>query len=124
MSQPVFIDLPIALVIQQEQIEAFGGSHGLRDQALLESALGQARHTWEYTGDIFETAAQYCFSLANNHPFIDGNKRIGAACMLVFLELNGIEPACSAEELFLWVMETATSSIDRQQLAARMRGDR
>lgn len=122
MTEPVFIDLRIALLIQQEQIEAFGGSHGLRDQHLLESALGQAQQTWAYTSDIYETAAQYCYSLSSNHPFVDGNKRMGAACMLVFLELNNIEPNCSVEELFTWAMEVATGSISRQELASRLRG--
>lgn len=122
MKEPVFIDVSIALLIQQEQIDTFGGSHGLRDQAMLESALGQAQQTWAYTEDIFETAAQYCYSLTNNHPFMDGNKRIGAACMLVFLELNQIEPTYSVEELFIWSMEVATSSITREELADRLRG--
>ena len=121
MSEPIFLDLPIALLIHQEQIEAFGGSLGLRDQNNLESALGQARHTWDYTQNIFETAAQYGFSLARNHPFIDGNKRIAAACMLVFLDLNGYEPDYNVEDLFTWTMEAAVGSITREQLAERLR---
>jgi len=121
LKQPVFIDLPIALLIHQEQIEAFGGSHGLRNQNGLESALGQAQQTWSYTKDIYETAAQYGYSLARNHAFVDGNKRVAAACMLVFLDLNGLEQEYSAEEIFTWTMQTAVGSISREDLAARLR---
>ena len=121
MKQPVFIDLPIALLIHQEQIEAFGGSHGLRNQNGLESALGQAQQTWSYTKDIFEAAAQYGYSLARNHPFVDGNKRVAAACMLVFLDMNGLEPEFNVEDIFIWIMETAVGSISREALAAHLR---
>ncbi len=121
MKQPVFIDLPIALLVHQEQIEAFGGSHGLRNQNGLESALGQAKQTWSYTKDIYETAAQYGYSLARNHPFVDGNKRVAAACMLVFLDMNGLEPEFNVEDIFTWIMETAVGSISREELAARLR---
>lgn len=121
MNQPVFIDLPIALLIHQEQIEAFGGSHGLWNQNGLESALGQAQQTWSYTEDIFETAAQYGYSLARNHPFVDGNKRAAAACMLVFLDMNDLKPEYNVEDIFTWVMETAVDSISREKLAERLR---
>jgi len=121
LKQPVFIDLPIALLVHQEQIEAFGGSHGLRNQNGLESALGQAKQTWSYTKDIYETAAQYGYSLARNHPFVDGNKRVAAACMLVFLDMNGLEPEFNVEDIFTWIMETAVGSISREELAARLR---
>ncbi len=121
MNEPLFIDLPIALLIHQEQIEAFGGSHGLRDQNALESALGQAKQTWAYTNDLFEAAAQYGYSLARNHPFVDGNKRIAAAAMLVFLDINGIEPNYHVEDIFTWAMEAAVGSITREELAKRLR---
>ena len=84
MSANFFITKSLALQIHQQQIDRFGGASGLRDEAMLESALGAALQSWHYTADIFHTAAQYCYSLANNHPFIDGNKRTAAACMLVF----------------------------------------
>ena len=83
---PVFISKETTLLIQQSQISRFGGSSGLRDEALLESALGAAEQCWFYTEDIYQTAAQYCFSLAKKHPFVDGNKRIAAAIMLTFLK--------------------------------------
>ncbi len=89
---PFFIDKPTTLLIQQSQINQFGGSSGLRDDALSESALGAAEQCWSYTEDIYQSAAQYGLSLAKNHPYVDGNKRIAAAIMLTFLGLNNISP--------------------------------
>ena len=88
MAELFFISKTLALAIHRQQIERFGGTQGIRDEALLESALGAARQTWHYSRDIFQTAAQYCYSIANNHPFLDGNKRVAAACMLVFWRLS------------------------------------
>ena len=116
-----FLSLEAALFIHREQIEAHGGSHGLRDQNGLESALGAVEQTFAYTDSLHEAAAQYLVSLSRNHPFLDGNKRIAAACMLVFLDLNGIEPTFGSGELFEWTMEAAIGAVKREQLAGRLR---
>jgi death on curing protein len=116
-----FLSVEAALYIHREQIEAHGGAHGVRDQHGLESALGAAEQTYAYTGSLYEAAAQYLVSLSRNHPFLDGNKRIAAACMLVFLDLNGIEPTFGAADLFEWTMETAIGALKREQLAERLR---
>lgn len=118
---PRFLSVEAALYIHREQIEAHGGAHGLRDQNGLESALGAAEQTFAYTDSLHEAAAQYLVSLSRNHPFLDGNKRIAAACMLVFLDLNGIEPAFDSAELFEWTMEVAVGALKREQLAERLR---
>lgn len=118
---PKFIGLDAAIAMHQIQIDVFGGTHGLRDQGLLESALGQAQTTYGYTSDIHEAAAQYCISLAKNHPFLDGNKRIAADCMLTFLVLNGVEPTLDAAQLFDWTMQVAMSDMNRPGLAALLR---
>lgn len=117
-----FLSIEAALFIHREQIEAHGGAHGLRDQNGLESALGAAEQTYAYTDDLFEAAAQYCVSLSCNHPFLDGNKRVAAACMLVFLDLNGIQPQFGSVELFEWTMEAAVGALKREGLAKRLRG--
>ncbi len=116
-----FLRIESALAIHREQIGVFGGAHGLRDKALLESALGQAEQTFAYTGDLFEAAAQYCFSIAGNHPFLDGNKRAGAASMLTFLVLNKFEPTMSSVELFEWTMRVAIGKLSRPDLAKLLR---
>jgi len=114
-----FIGLEAVLVIHHDQINLFGGLHGVRDQNLLESAMGQAELT--YTNDLYETAAQYCVSLAKNHAFLDGNKRTAADCMLTFLVVNHIEPTMTSEQLFEWTLQIAISEIERHDLAQLLR---
>ena len=84
---------------------------------MLESALGAPRQTWDYTQDIYQSAAQYCYSIANNHPFLDGNKRTATACMLVFLVKNGIKPMISNTDLYAWVIAITTNAMKRDELA-------
>ena len=112
-----FIDLETVIAIHNDQVKQFGGLLGLRDKALLESALGQVKHTYLYTQNIYEAAAQYCISLAKNHAFIDGNKRTAADCMLTFLIINQIEPRMSSEQLYEWTLQVAQSEIKRLELA-------
>jgi len=121
LTEPVLIDQPAALLIHQEQIETFGGTQGIRDRNLLEPALGQARHTLKYTGDIHETAAQYAYSIARNHPILDGNKRTAAACILVFLDLNTLPLPYAADDIFDWIMQTASGKLSRKELAGHLR---
>jgi death on curing protein len=117
MNELFFISKSLALKMHQQQLERFGGMSGVRDDGLLESALGAAQQTWHYTQDIYETAAQYCYSIANNHPFLDGNKRTATACMLVFLVKNGIQPTISNTLLYDTVIAVTTSTIQRTELA-------
>ena len=89
--EPVFLTLEEVVAIHRDQIERYGGSLGVRDWGLLESAVampaaafgGQYLHT-----DLCEMAAAYLFHIVQNHPFIDGNKRAGAVAADVFLALN------------------------------------
>jgi death-on-curing protein len=118
---PKFLGIEAVFAIHHDQISVFGGLHGLRDQGLLESALGQARQTHAYTKDLYESAAQYCVSLAKNHPFLDGNKRTAADCMLTFMLLNKIEATLTPEQLFEWTLQVAIGELDRRKLAALLR---
>lgn len=118
---PKFIGTEAAFAIHHDQINIFGGLHGVRDQGLLESALGQTQQTYAYTKDLYEAAAQYGVSLAKNHPFLDGNKRTAADCMLTFLVLNGIEPTLTPEQLFEWTLQVAVGELDRAGLAKLLR---
>lgn len=78
------------LHMHAESIRAFGGSYGLRDEGMFESALARPRNKHLYgESDRFVLAAAYAFGLSRNHPFIDGNKRVGFLAMAVFLETNG-----------------------------------
>jgi len=118
---PKFIGIEAVYAIHHDQISAFGGLHGLRDRGLLESAIGQAQHTYAYTKDLYQTAAQYCVSLAKNHPFLDGYKRTAADCMLTFLVLNAIKPTLTPEQLFEWTLEVAIGKLDRPRLAVLLK---
>lgn len=100
-------------------IEEFGGTAGIRDQGLLDSALNMPFATFGgrylYTS-LQAKAAQLGFGLVSNHPFVDGNKRIGAHVMLVFLALNGIELAYKQEDLIDIVLEVASGQVNAQGL--------
>jgi len=102
-----FLSLEEVLDIHRDQVERYGGSHGVRDQGGLQSALAmpQAGIGGEYFhSDIVEMAAAYLFHIVRNHPFVDGNKRVGAMAAFTFLRLNGWHlraPHGSFEELIL-----------------------
>ena len=110
--------------IHSEAIAQFGGSRGLRDQALLESAVAAPQAT--YAGespfaDLVEVAAAYLFYLCRNHPFVDGNKRAALGACLVFLRLNGIEPGPDSQEWESLTMGVAAGELDRESATAKLR---
>ena len=91
--EPLFLGLEEALAIHQDQIERYGGRPGIRDMGLLQSALAMPRAGsggQYFHADLYEMAAAYLFHIVKNHPFVDGNKRVGAMAAFIFLELNGI----------------------------------
>lgn len=91
---PLFLTLDEVLSLHAEQIRLFGGSAGIRDVGLLQSAIGSVEATFGGAflhETIFSMAAGYLCGICRNHPFIDGNKRTGVAAALTFLELNGVE---------------------------------
>lgn len=90
------------LLLHEQLLEEFGGTAGIRDEGLLESALASPFQTFggqNLYPSVQAKAAQLGFGLVCNHPFVDGNKRIGAHVMLVFLALNGIELSYTQQEL-------------------------
>ena len=100
-------------------IREFGGIDGIRDEELLESALAAPFQTFggePVYPSLQAKAAQLGFGLIRNHPFVDGNKRIGAHTMLVFLAVNGIELRYEQQELIDIVLSVAAGQIDRQGL--------
>jgi len=110
--------------IHAEAIAAFGGSDGLRDQALLESAIAAPRASFAGRSpyaDVVEIAAAYLFYLCRNHPFLDGNKRVGLGACLVFLRLNGIEPQPDGQEWEELTLDVAASKLDRDETTKRLR---
>jgi death-on-curing protein len=90
------------LVIHADQIERFGGAHGLRDQGALEAAL--FRPQTGYYADLIEEAAALWESMAQNHPFIDGNKRTAFAVTYTFLAINGVRISADAEDTYAFII--------------------
>src|SRR5438128_5492953 len=89
---PTFLTLDEVLAIHRDQIARYGGAPGIHDPGLLQSALAQPEAMFGgqfLHADLFEMAAAYLFHVASNHPFIDGNKRVGLEAGLLFLEING-----------------------------------
>jgi death-on-curing protein len=121
MQTIVFIDIDEIIDIHALLIHETGGSHGLRDQALLESATVQPRMTFGGAyihKTIFLMAATYLFHLIKNHPFVDGNKRTGIFIAINFLELNGYEVKATKAQLYRLTINTATSKISKPDIAA------
>ena len=107
------------LSLHSNLIQATGGIDGVRDNALLDSALESPFQTFDGKDiypDIQHKAARLCYSLIQNHPFIDGNKRIGVHTMLTFLSLNGIEIDCSQHELAEMGLQAASGNMNADDL--------
>src|SRR6266851_6754077 len=96
-----YLTLPEVLAMHADQIERYGGSQGVRDHGLLESAL--YRPQTGYYADLVEEAAALWESLAQNHPFIDGNKRTAFAATYTFLAINGAQLTANAEEAYSFI---------------------
>ena len=96
-------------------VERFGGQDGLRDEGMLDSALNTPFQTFsgsELYPDLLSKAARLAFGLIANHPFIDGNKRIGAHAMLIFLRLNNVEIEYDDDDLIALILGTAAGEYD------------
>jgi death on curing protein len=96
-----YLTMAEVLAIHADQIERYGGSHGVRDYGLLEAAL--YRPQTGYYADLIEEAAALWESLSQNHPFIDGNKRVAFAAAYTFLAINGARLTAGAEETYAFV---------------------
>ena len=115
----IVLSKELVLMLHQELIDETGGSAGLKDEGLLESALAapfQSYNNQDLFPSIYQKAARLGFGLASNHAFVDGNKRIGAHAMLVFLELNDIQINYSQEELSNIFLEIASGNKEYKDL--------
>ena len=118
--EPIFLTLEEVIEIHADQIERYGGTAGVRDVMLLQSAVAmpQAGFGDQYLHvDLFEMAAAYLFHIVQNHPFVDGNKRAGAAAALVFLELNQVDLNITNPALVQLVLDVAQGRIGKAALA-------
>ena len=116
----VFLTLDDILESHQNQIDTYGGSHGIRDIGLLKSAIAQpeANYGGQYMhADIFEMAAAYLYHLVMNHPFVDGNKRVGLESALIFLEVNDALLDANDDELVDLVLKTTAGRVGKPEIA-------
>jgi death-on-curing protein len=118
MNEPEWLELEIVLDFHAEQLALFGGADGMRDLALLESALSRPINKFAYgETDLAALAAAYGFGIARNHPFVDGNKRTAFASIVVFLGLNGIELDAPPEAATAVMLSLAAGEIGEDDLA-------
>ncbi len=123
-STPRFLTLSEVLTILRDQITRYGGEFGVRDLGLLSSAIAvpQAAFGGETLhADVYEMAAAYAFHICQNHPFLDGNKRVALASALVFLDLNGITISDPEGTLYVMMMAVAQSNLGKPEIAAAFR---
>lgn len=120
----VWIEKPLALAIHDRQLAEHGGGTGVRDEALLDSALARPQQLFAYGDpppDLAALAASLAYGLARNHPFVDGNKRTAHVCYRVFLALNDARLIASDEEKYITMLRLAEGSLTADELTAWLR---
>jgi death on curing protein len=119
MSEPRWLSIDALLLLHSESIADHGGNDGLRDQALLESALARPRNLLAYgEPDLSALAAAYAYGIARNHPFVDGNKRAALLSIGLFLALNGRRLAASQPDAVMAMLALAAGELDEAEIAA------
>ena len=120
----IWITQPLALAIHERQMAEHGGGTGIRDEALLESALARPQQLHVYGNpppDLADLAASLAYGLARNHPFVDGNKRTAHVCYRVFLAINDVELDASSEDKYLQMLSLAEGSLGEGDFTAWLR---
>ncbi|AGL02544.1 death-on-curing family protein [Desulfoscipio gibsoniae DSM 7213] len=120
MKSVIFLSKKLILLFHEQLIQIYGGSYGVRDEKLLDSALWQPKTTFDgkYLHDnLMKMATAYGYHICNNHPFIDGNKRIALVAMDVFLQRNGCEITAGEKETFQMMMDLASGRLSKDDLA-------
>lgn len=118
MKPLVWVRRDVVLAVQEMLLAEHGGASGIRDEGMLDSALGRPENLFAYgKPTVFELAAAYAFGLAKNHPFVDGNKRIGFATAIMFLELNGSRFIATEVDAVLKTLALAASEMTESAYA-------
>lgn len=122
-AEPHWLSRVVVDAIHTEQIREHGGLSGVRDETALESALARPQQKWRYAQkvDAALLAAAYGFGLVRNHPYSDGNKRIGFLCIVTFLGVNGHELNATDADVIAEMMALADGSVSEEQLAEWIR---
>jgi death-on-curing protein len=113
-----WLTVQMVTAIHDEQLAIHGGSAGLRDANLLESALDRPRNKWAYeNASLAELAAAYGYGIAKNHPFVDGNKRTALLCIYTFLGTNGVDFLVPEPEAAAMILSLAAGEVSEENLA-------
>jgi death on curing protein len=124
VKRPQWVLRETVLALHERLLAEFGGRSGLRDEGCLDSALARPHQLLAYGHPtFFDMAAAYAFGLVKNHPLVDGNKRIGFATAVLFLELNGYHITASEAEAALQTLALAASEIDQTAYASWLRAN-
>ena len=119
MNEPNWVDRQVLIAIQNELLNRFGGLAGIRDEGLLDSAINKPKNLFAYgQPSVFELASSYATGLVKNHPFLDGNKRIGFMAAYVFLGANGWSLEATEEEAVLETLALAVGERAEADYAA------
>lgn len=122
MSEPYWLTVDIVIAIHDEQLAAHGGSPGLRDAALLESALDRPRNKWAYEqAELAELAAAYGYGITRNHPFIDGNKRTSLLAIYTFLGINDVDFVVPEADAAAMILSLAAGEVGEESLTRWIR---
>jgi death-on-curing protein len=118
-SETRWISKKALLLLHEESLSEFGGARGLRDEGLLESALARTRNTHAYNpaATLAELAASYCYGIAKNHAFVDGNKRAAFLSVGLFLAINGYRLTASQVDAIETVLGVAAGTVSEPELA-------
>ena len=124
MDEPRWISKRAVLALHDEQLTEHGGSGGIREESLLDSALAKPRNVFAYESeaDLFRLAASYAYGIARNHAFIDGNKRTALVVSILFLNLNGWDLNASKTDEYETFLHLAEGSLSEEALATWFRG--
>lgn len=124
MEDIIFLSIDDVLLLYADTIDVDGGSHGVRDHGLLDAAVAMPRQQFggEYLHeDLPAMAAAYMFHIAQNHPFVDGNKRAAVMSALVFLNVNGIKELPDPKELEAITLQVAEGTLGKDALTKWLR---
>ncbi|QXD24505.1 type II toxin-antitoxin system death-on-curing family toxin [Opitutia bacterium ISCC 51] len=119
MKTPVWVRRDVVLAYHDMLLSRHGGGTGIRDEGMLDSALSRPVNLFNYEQpSVYELAANYGYGLVKNHPFVDGNKRIGFATSVVFLELNGKKFVASEVDSVLKTLALAAGEMEEAEFAS------
>ena len=123
MKEPIWLDRRGVILLHSESLAEHGGSSGIRDAGLLDSALARPINKWNYNSevDLAELAAAYGFGLTRNHPFVDGNKRIAFIATALFLRLNGYRLSSDPLDEIQTMLNLAAGELSEEEFAVWIR---